>query len=338
MPGWTLLIAAALLAVAGHAEGGRFSADLASCLNRISGYIYNDQFDRAGLVIDSLKQNGEPDVFCHFFQAGLYQAQMMAAESDDLREDYFGELDSLENETQAMLDQGKDSTLAYCFLGHAHAFRSLYYGRNGSILKALQSGLKARNAYGNGYKIDSTFHDLALGLGLYRYWKSVKTKVINWTPLFKNERQNGIYLLHLAADSSEVSSDAACVSLIWVHINEKQYAEAIRLATAMRERYPNGLTFHWAIGEAYYKMEDFRSAIDIFESILGRLKQNPGNYYNIIEASYYLSDCYRSLEYRSPEIVGKLYHLKEEIRAFPIPEKTQKRQKKKIKAIFKNTD
>ena len=314
----------------------RFSPENVSRLDRITGYLYNDDFETAAHSIDSLEESDGLTPLRHFFRAVLYQARMMADESDDYREVFFAVLDSLENDAALLLARGDDSTLAYCYLGHACAFRSLYYGRNGSIWKALKSGLGARKAYISGYEIDPTFHDIALGLGSYRYWKSVKTKAINWTPLFKDERQEGIELIRLAADSSEISTEAAAVSLIWIYINEKLYAEAIRLADAMHGRYPNGLTFLWALGEIYYKMSDWPTAIRYYEDILDRLRQNPGNHFNIIEASYYLSDCYRKTGDQMPEYCVRLARLQTEVRSLPLPEKTRKRQNKKIKKILQD--
>ena len=330
-----ILIAAFIVICPDNASGGRIDQNLKSRLSQISFFIYNDRFDEAGALIDSLGRAGFRPVFHHFARAALYQAQMMAAESDFLKGEYFDILDSLETDAKGMLADADDSAMAYCYLGHAFALRSLYHGRAGHFFRALKDGLAARKAYGRGYKIDPGFHDLALGLGSYRYWKSVKTKAINWTPLFKNEKQNGIELLRLAADSSEISADAAKTALIWVYINEKMFGRAIELALEMNRRYPRGLTFLWALGEAYFKAGDCRSAVDVYGTILGRLQTNPGNYYNIIEASYYLSECYRRPVFHSMPGVEKLHLIKERILSYPIPDTVRKRQKKKISAILK---
>jgi hypothetical protein len=330
-----MVLIIALTAV-GDAGDRHFSTESAASLNQISGFIYNDHFVRAEQLIDSLDQSGSQAATGRLFRVILYQSQMMAAESNYLNDEYFAALDSLESAARRLLDRGSDSALACFYLGHAHAFRSLYHGHFGGLLKALKSGLAARKAYSRGYEIDSTFHDLALGLGSYRYWKSVKTEAINWTPLFKDEKSSGIELLRLAADSSEISQDAASASLIWVYINEERYAEAIRLATAMRQKYPEGLTFLWGLGEAYFRMEDCRSAVDIYETILARLRHRPGNYYNFVQASYFLSECYRRLIDSFPDMTQRLASLQNEIETSPIPDDTRKRQKKNIKRILDN--
>jgi tetratricopeptide (TPR) repeat protein len=332
-------LSAFLLTAALHidARGADHIPDsLERSLNQITAYIYNDRFDRAAEMIDSLASNDIHPVFHLSSRAVLYQSRMMAAESDFLEDPLMTVLDSLERAAEHLLETNHhDSALAYCYLGHAHSFRALYQGRTGQTYGALKKGLKARNAYSKAWEIDSTFYDIAFGLGSYRYWKSVKTKAINWTPLFKNERQNGIDLLRLAADSAEVSAETARAALIYVYINEKRYAEAIRLADQMRRRYPRGMTFLWALGEAYYKMGDDQGAVDIYENLYRRLWADPGNYYNIIEVASILSDSYRFLGTTDSRYVGLLQKLQDEISGADIPDQTRKRQKKKLRSILK---
>ncbi len=332
--GSALLFLVVFLTAAPAAEN-RFPDELKTALSRISTDIYNDRFESAQNLLDSLRVLDKWLPVCHLFQAILYQSHMMAAESDFLKDQLFAVLDTLDADTDSLLSHGADSAMAFWLLGNSHAFRSLFLGRAGSILGALRHGLSARKAFDRGYDIDPGFHDIALGLGSYRYWKSVKTKAINWTPLFKEEKRNGIELIRLAADSAEISSEAAQAALIWVYLNEGLYAEAIRLARKMRYRYPDGLSFLWALGEAYRKLNDCRGAVEIYETILARLHNHPGNYYNIIEAAHYLSECYRRMSRQQPEFERKIHLLQNELRHMPIPEETGDRQAKKLKKLFK---
>ena len=336
-----LICALLLLLVGGlchRAEARRvyFSPEMRSCLNDITADIYNDKFDSAGMKIDSLAQVDSSRIYAFLFYSILYQSRMMAAESDSLEAEFYAALDSLQNRAEAMLETGSDSVIAYYLLGHQFAFRSLHDGRAGHTWSAIKKGLKARNAYSDGYKMDSAFYDIGLGLGSYRYWKSVKTKAINWTPLFKSEKKDGIALLRLAADSSEISRDAARASLVWVYINEERFGEAIRLADDMRRRYPEGLTFLWALAEAYYKLKDYPQAAKNYSEILDRLRLDPGNWYNMIEVSYYLVDCYEQMEQKVTDVYSEdICALKAMITGAAIPEETRDRQSKKLKSIRK---
>jgi len=328
------MVCALVLGMAAAATAQRFPPDLKNALQRFNTHIYNDRFGDAEKLLDSLRKHDGPIPICRMYRAVLYQSRMMAYESNDGEKELYAILDSLEADAESILSAGGDSALAYWFLGNSHAFHSLFLGRGGHLVGALKHGLSARNAYGRGYECDSTFHDIALGLGSYRYWKSVKTRAINWTPIFDDETRSGMELLRLAADSAEISSDAARAALIWIYINEERYAEAVRLARRMRYRYPDGLTFLWGLGEAYYRLNDCRGAIDVYETIYARLKERPGNYYNIIDAAYYLSECCRRVSDRWPEYAGLLDSLRSEIGRMPIPDEMRKRQDDKLEKIL----
>ena len=320
--------------LAGQVHSRHFPDTLINHLNGITEQIYNERFDSANALIDCLYQDSSWGPTGPLFRAILYQSQMMAAESDFLVKPFLATLDSVEASAKQMLEKGTDSALAYFYLGHNQAFRSLYKGRAGHTWAAIKHGLAAGRAYNKGYELDPSFYDLAFGLGSYRYWKSVKTKLINWTPLFRNEKTDGISLLLLAADSAQISVDAARTALIWVYINEKLFDEAIGLSESLATKYPHGLTFLWPQAETCYRLKEFSRAVSFYETIASHLRENQGNYYNGLEAAYFLSECYRALLPTDGNYHNKLAALQDEVRSWNIPAETQKRQSKKLKKIL----
>lgn len=320
--------------LAGRLHGGHFPDTLADRLNGITEKIYNEHFDSANVMIDSLYRDSSWGPIGPLFRAISYQSQMMAAESDSLEKPFLITLDRVESAAKQMLERRADSALAYFYLGHSQVFRSVYKGRAGHTWAAVKHGLAAGRSYSKGYELDSSFYDLTFGLGSYRYWKSVKTKLINWTPLFRNERNSGISLLLLAVDSAQISADAARTALIWIYINEKQFDEALSLSESLSVKYPYGLTYLWPEGEIYCRLKKFSLAVPIYETITNRLRENHGNYYNSLEAAYFLSECYRALLPIENNYQNKLMALQEEVRSWNIPAETQERQGKKLKKIL----
>jgi len=310
-----------------------FPVDLEQRVDRFFACLYNDQFDDAAAVISSMPPEGQFAPMAELCRATLYQAQMMASESDSLRPWFFASGDRLKTMADDILARRGDSALGCYYLGQAAALRAVYEGRAGHTWSALRRGLAAGKLFSRAYRIDPSFHDVALGLGSYRYWKSVRTRLLNWTPLFKDEREDGLRLLNLAVDSSEISADAARTSLIWVYINENRYGEAIRLADMMHHRYPQGMTFLWALGEAYFKAGDDSGAAETYTLILDRQRSNPGNYYNAVEAAFYLSQCYRRMSNPARGDAGALSALQDEVNRWLIPRDTRRRQAKKLAVI-----
>ena len=329
-------IAIALILIADvSAARSHFPDELRSALNRISGYIYDDKFELARRSIDSLEREFPSDPVVPLFRAILFQSEMMSEESDRLEPDFYDLLVRVKSGADSILARGGDSALAWYLKGQADALRSLRLGRSGHTWGAIKAGMAAGKEYSKGYEADSQFYDIGLGLGSYKYWKSVKGKVLTWAFLLKNEKDDGIALLRQAMDSSEISSDAAATSLIWIYLNEERYPEAIRLTDRMGQKYPNGLTFDWAMAEIYFEMDDWRTAAAYYTNLLDRLMLTPGNGYNIIEASYYLIKCYKNLDERDSSWGLKINDIKSGLDTLKIPESTQKRQQKKLDAIRK---
>jgi tetratricopeptide (TPR) repeat protein len=310
-----------------------FPVDLRQKLDSFFSCLYNDRFDSALVLIDSVRGVGDYGPMADLCRVMLYQAQMMASESDSLRPSFLAAGDRLKTAVEDMLSEGGDSALAFYYLGQVAALRAVAEGHAGHSWAALRRGLAAGKLFTRAYRIDPSFHDLALGLGSYRYWKSVRTRSWNWTPFFKDEREDGLRLLRLAVDSSEISADATRTALIWVYINEKLYGEAIALTDLMRRKYPEGLTFLWTLGEACFKAGDYPGAAETYTLILDHQKVNPGNYYNAVEAASYLAQCYRRRDDPSGRYRDSLTVLQKEVGDWPIPEGTRRRQAEKLTAI-----
>lgn len=304
---------------------------LARQLRTIHANIYNEHFAAADSMVDELLSHQSSCPIGWLYRAVVTQGKMIAQETTAPKDHFFEALDSAETIGKHMLEVGEDSALAYFLLGNKHALRALYASRNESMLKALKEGLAAKSAFSDGYKLDPHFYDLALGLGTYRYWKSVKTDFINWTPLFRDERSDGIRLLRLAADSAEVTAEGARAALVHVYINEKLYGQALQLADDLRRTYPDGLIFVWPMAQIYFELHDYQAAAREFELILARQRRHPGNYYNYIEAAYYLSQCWRKLD-----MDDSLRTLQDEISALTVPPETVERQDDKLRKILNN--
>jgi len=173
----------------------------------------------------------------------------------------------------------------------------VYYSRAGSWWSALRYGIKAKKAFGRCIKADSAFYDAYVGLGSYRYWRSAKTKAINWLPFVPDERDRGLRELELAAEKSLFSGDFARNSLIWVWIDLRRYEEAESLAVEMQNKYPEGREFLWGIAAARLRQDDFLGAEAVLTELIARVREDPNtNNYNIVECRCQLARVYLETE------------------------------------------
>lgn len=296
--------------------------------------IYLDHFILAARDADSLITQYPEDPLGYLFKAGAYLSEMTDAE-EDLYPDRFQQLiDTTITLANLGITSPDDRTAAwmYLWLGHARAYRSLYESRFGSFTTALRNGFKAKSAYEDGLTKDSTLYDLYGGLGMYHYWKSAKAGFLRWIRIFSNDKKKGIDELYLTIDSSSISRDAARAALIWIYIDKGEYDSSLAISKEMFQKYPEGKTFLWSQGEAYFKAESYQEAIGIYGQLRDRLVESPGNYYNLVEADYRIVKSYQEMK---QDKEAKMYAKKIMDYVNDIPEETRAKQKGKINKMIK---
>lgn len=323
-----LLLALAPLAGAGNL----LTPEKIQIINSGMEFLMDGQWERANTVFDEFIEHdpADPGRF-------LFRTLTLLSVMTDSEENLYGpEFEELLDST-AIICRGRlrncsraDSAACYLYLGHIHAYRSLYQARFGSSMVALNEGLKARGEYRRGIEADSTLYDLYLGLGSYHYWKTVKAGVLRTVGLFANERQQGIEEIKLALDSSLFSREPAKSALIWIMLNEKDYDSTLVLVRAMYKRYPNSNTFIWPMAAAYYESGRYSEAAEYYDKIFESQKKNPGNYYNLIEAGYWLFQSYAKMNDN-----GRAYRTRQYLDSVKagFPDKTKRKQRKKLYEI-----
>lgn len=261
--------------------------------NLIQSSVFNDNFIEASSRADSLIALYPDDPIGYLFKSAVYLAEMTDAEENL----YPVEFHKLIDTVIVLTDSKKADSNFFAWMslwkGHAHAYRSLWESRFGSFSSALKHGFKAKSCYEEGLEHDSTLYDLYGGIGMYHYWKSAKTGMLRWLGIFKNEKQKGIDELYLTIDSSLLSRYSARNALVWIYFDKKEYDSVIAICNELLKQFPDGKIFLWPLAEAFNKNKDYKSAINIYNSVREKLIVNPGNYYNLIECDFKLL---RSLE------------------------------------------
>jgi len=258
--------------------------------------LLNARWDKAYETYDSLCRLDSTDPAGYLYRAVVLQTEMTDREEVFRKREFTRLLDRAEKLGEDYMRKGcssRDSAVCQLYIGHQHAYRAVWETRFGSSISAITYGFKAKGAYQKGLRIDSTLYDLYLGMGSYHYWKSVKSGVLRYTGIFNDDREQGIAEIHLAIDSSLISRDAAKTSLIYILMNENKYDSAILIAEEMFAEYPHGNFFLWPIAESYRELENHEMTGKYYKMLYDRLKESPGNYYNLIEAAFYY---YRTCE------------------------------------------
>lgn len=288
-------------------------------------------------VADSLEQQlvslfpGDPARW--LIRAGRMMSEMSAAEEQLYSAEFHQALDSLEQSARARLALAPDSTTSswmYLYIGHSKAWRAVYQSKFGSTLSAIRNGMAANGAYKEGLALDSTNVDHYLGLGTFRYWRTVKGGVLRWIGLIPNERREGIQMHRVAAASSTISRQAALTSLLWVWLHEKEYDSVVTLASELRDRYPQVGALLWPLGAALAGAEQWEAAAAVFDTLRQRYAPRPGNYFNLIECDYQIAHAANAAGNRAKaELCARMVMGYLDL----VPERTRERQKRKLEEL-----
>jgi hypothetical protein len=214
-------------------------------------------------------------------------------------------------------------------MGSAYAYRALFLGHYGSYWAAYRSALKSRKALESCLEMDSTYVDALVGLGNFQYWMSRKLDVLNWLPVLKDEKDEGIAQLERVINDSARSKYIAISSLANIHLDQGDYGEALHLARMGKSRYPGSRTFLWQEGAAALHLGLCSLSNRIYQALLQSVTSSErNNHYNEIS-------CYASL------VMGH-YHLEdwdttvqlaEHALAIPISDDVASRKKRTLANI-----
>ncbi|RKX24864.1 MAG: hypothetical protein DRP47_10740 [Candidatus Zixiibacteriota bacterium] len=301
---------------------------------KVQELLYNDHFVEADSATQELIERYPNDPSGNLFRAIGLLMEMCDSEENSRCELFQAHIDSTFSKTKRVLDTSSTVVCAWMHLyrGHAHAYRSLWEAQFGSTIAAIKGSRAAKAEYERGLKADSTVYDLYFGLGLYHYWKSAKAGLLRWFGIINNDKEKGIAQLLLAVDSSLISREAARSALIWIWLDRNQFDSAIAVAESMRGEHPDGKSFLWPLAKAYWKLEQYNNAADVYNYLRILLEKNPGNYFNMVDCDYWLYRCYNRLcqEDKARHIAQRFsLYVKE------IPRETKNRQRNKISYLKK---
>lgn len=160
------------------------------------------------------------------------------------------------------------------FVALSKGYKSYLKVLNDEWISAISSGLSSVNYFEDCLEMDSTFYESYVALGTYKFWKSRKLEFLEWLPFFDDESEKGIEYLELATDKTSYNRNLAAVSLIWIHIENKNFYRAITIAEKELEKNPINRTLKWALARAFEDV-NLRKAIQIYDDLLNSYQSIP---------------------------------------------------------------
>lgn len=246
----------------------------------------------------------------YFYTAATIQAQMMDAEDYHRQPEFEALIDSALKRAEVLHKSQQSDAWVYFIEGSAYLYRSFVNKRNGQGWGAYRNAVNGVKRLEKALEIDSLFYDAYMGIGSYKYWKSSKTKGLNWLPFLSDEREKGIAMVKKAIERGQFVTAFGRDQLAWILIDAKRFEEAAAYAKTNCRLYPQSRFFKWTLVEVYYRGEQYDKAYPLYEELLAEISQLPdNNHYNETDCLLKLAkiDCLRGDYLRAEERLNRLF-------------------------------
>ncbi len=238
--------------------------------------VHKEKFEEALVLFDSVIALDPEKPVGYFFKAGVYSN--LAGDYRNLNyTDRFETFINRAVEIGEKLDKsGKATAEDLFFYGGSLGFRGIYKSYYGDWVGAFKDGLKGRGVLSRALKMDSTNFDIYYGLGMYDYWRSVKTNILSWLPFFPDKRRSGIEKVFLAIEKGKFVKNEAKYALLRVYDNERDYKNIMYLwHNYLKVINPDDPFALYYVGRAQANLDSFPEAVESFEKILEVYEKSP---------------------------------------------------------------
>jgi tetratricopeptide (TPR) repeat protein len=125
---------------------------------------------------------------------------------------------------------------------------------------AFFHGLAALAHFDEAKEEDPGIHDIAFATGLFKYYRSVKTRYLWFLPLVRDQREEGIEEIGQVLDRGHFAVPAAKIALVVLAEKEGKDLEGIGLGETYLKDYPQSLLIRHALAMMYERQERWSDA------------------------------------------------------------------------------
>ena len=250
--------------------GNRFDLLIHSGIDMVQKGDYEEAI---GVFQKMIERDPESPVG-YFYIAATYESIMQTFNSRAFQEKFDFFINKAIDKGEKLLDEIKDDEWLYFYLGGSYGYRAIDRSETGQWFGAFTDAVKGASHLEKALSINPEIYDAYYGFGVYKYWRSVKSKVLWFLPFFEDERQAGINDIWLAVHKGKYSRYEAMNALIGIYQNEKKYSKALDVAKALLEKYPENFSALRMEGILYIDLQEWDKASQTFDKLSEELKKN----------------------------------------------------------------
>ncbi len=204
------------------------------------------EYDSAETVFQTMMNEFPKHPGGYLYLAGMLQAKYTDYGDSFNEKRYDSLLTVVENLSETLIRNKKNSAFGYYYTGSAEAFRSFTKSENGNLPSGIYYGISAGSSLEHCLETDPNFTEAKNILGSFYYWRSK----LAWIPFVSDRREEGINLI-LESFSHPYEKHLASHNLMVIFTEEKRYADAEKYGLIMLQEYSDNRLYLWNLMTVY---------------------------------------------------------------------------------------
>ena len=265
--------------------------------------VHLEEYDDALETFTKLINLYPENIAGYFYTAATYQTIMRNYRINSYEPLFRNYLDLAIEKGEESLKKNRKDIFSHFYLGGAYGFRGLHKVRKRDWLGALRDGLKGIGYLERVVSVDPDMYDAYLGLGVFHYWRTVKTKMPGFLSFVKKDRQRGIREVLLTINKGEFTKTESRYSLVEIYFNSGDYEKALEVNQALFDAFPSNPACLYMRMRIFEKLERWKEAENVCRELLEHLKSCK------YKCTGYMLECYYNLAlccYKSGDFVESL--------------------------------
>lgn len=215
--------------------------------------VMERRYGEARAVFDGMEKEKPDWLLPGMGRLILILAQILEKEAPKAQLEHEFGLEVIKNRSRIKALDGRDDLTPWehFMLGGTLGAQGLFDLEHGRYFMAFTRGLKALSHFKAAQRNDPEIKDVHFALGLYKYYRSVKTRYLWFLPLVRDQREEGIEEIKLALVEGHYAVPACKIALVLLAKKEGKEREGIALGKQYLLEYPRCKL----IGDAVVSME-----------------------------------------------------------------------------------
>ncbi|MFC1502382.1 tetratricopeptide repeat protein [bacterium] len=234
--------------------------------------VHIEAYDDALATFDTLMMHRPEHPIGYFGASAVYKTIMQNYRVKT----YESQLDSLLDLTVAVgekaVRKNRRDVLAYFYMGGAYGFRGLHKIRKRDWLGAFKDGVKGLNDIQTALDRDPKMYDAYYGLGTFHYWRSAKTKLLGLLPLFRKDKQRGIFEIEVAIEKGTYTPVECQYALVPIYYDSGEYDKALKVNQNLFDQFPANPSCLYMRSRIFEQLANWDEALIAVKGLLAHIE------------------------------------------------------------------